>query len=293
MKGLIVINAYSENGDYLYQAHRLLEEFSFRGVCVELYKNRCGMGSILPNGEIELATDADFAVFLDKDKYVMRLLEQKGVRLFNSASAIELCDDKMLTHLHLAQKGIPMPKIIPAPFCYTPQADIPETYTKTLISSLGLPVVVKHSYGSLGREVFLAKTEDELFTLAQNLRLTPHFYQQYVAESHGKDLRVIAVGKRPIAAMLRTSNEDFRSNIALGGRGEPFALTQEIITLTQKITSALSLDYCGIDFLFGKEGLILCEVNSNAFFKGMEKATGINIAAAYTEYILQTLKEKV
>ena len=34
---------------------------------------------------------------------------------------------------------------------------------------------------------------------------------------------------------------------------------------------------------------MVCEVNSNAFFGGMEKATGINVARAYAEYIIESI----
>ena len=43
---------------------------------------------------------------LDKDKYISLMLEKAGLRLFNSSLAIELCDDKMLTHIILAKNGI-------------------------------------------------------------------------------------------------------------------------------------------------------------------------------------------
>ena len=59
--------------------------------------------------------------------------------------------------------------------------------------------------------------------------------------------------------------------------------------MAAKISEKLSLDYCGIDLLFGKEGYLLCEVNSNAYFKALEGATGVNVAAAYVKHILKKL----
>ena len=47
-----------------------------------------------------------------------------------------------------------------------------------------------------------------------------------------------------------------------------------------------------MDFLIGKDGNpLVCEVNSNAFFKGFEKVTGINVAKKYAEYILKDLNK--
>lgn len=289
-KGIIVVNAYSDNADYLYQADRLREEFALRGVCVEVVKNYCGIAGIQKNGKIALQEKGDFAVFLDKDKYVMRLLEKAGVRLFNSAQAIEVCDDKMLTHIALSQAGISMPAVLPAPLCYTPEGKIGKAYCDNVIAALGLPVVVKHSYGSLGKEVFLADDAEALRAYAQQLRFTPHFYQQFIEESRGRDLRVVAVGGKAIAAMTRTAEKgEFRSNAARGGRCETFPLNAELCSLAEKIAATLGLDYCGMDFLFGKEGLLLCEVNSNAYFKALERTTGVNVAAAYAEHILNAI----
>lgn len=289
-KGFIVVNAYSDNADYLYQANRLREEFALRGMNVAVVKNYCGIAGIQKNGKIDLREKGDFAVFLDKDKYVMRLLEKAGVRLFNAARAIEVCDDKMLTHIALSQAGISMPAVLPAPLCYTPEAEIGSEYCGNVIAALGLPVVVKHSYGSLGKEVFLADDAEQLRTYAQQLRFTPHFYQQFIAESRGRDLRVVAVGGKAVAAMTRTAEAgEFRSNAARGGRCERYALNEEICALAEKIAAALGLDYCGMDFLFGKDGFLLCEVNSNAYFKALERTTGVNVAAVYAEHILKTI----
>ncbi|MGN1077741.1 MAG: RimK family alpha-L-glutamate ligase, partial [Candidatus Gallimonas sp.] len=99
------------------------------------------------------------------------------------------------------------------------------------------------------------------------------------------DVRVIVVGGRAIGSMLRVSERDFRSNAELGGRGEPYELSEEGKTLCEKIARILRLDYCGIDLLFGKESFLLCEVNSNAFFGAFERVTGINAARAYAEHI--------
>ena len=59
----------------------------------------------------------------------------------------------------------------------------------------------------------------------------------------------------------------------------------------EKIAKILNLDYMGVDLMYGENGEpILCEVNSNAFFEGMEKATNINVAKAYAEYVLSAIK---
>ena len=56
-----------------------------------------------------------FILFWDKDIRLAQLLEQTDIPVFNSARAIEMCDDKAYSYLQLKKHGIVMPKTILAP----------------------------------------------------------------------------------------------------------------------------------------------------------------------------------
>jgi ribosomal protein S6--L-glutamate ligase/gamma-F420-2:alpha-L-glutamate ligase len=160
-------------------------------------------------------------------------------------------------------------------------------FLNTVAEELGFPLVAKKSYGSFGAGVQLIRSFSELQTIEQEWLYTPHFYQKYVAESTGRDVRVLVIGGKAIAAMERVAQKgEFRSNVELGGEGRKIVLDKEYACVAEKVAKALKLDYCGVDLLEGKAGAIVCEVNSNAFFEGLEKVTGINVAKAYAEYIL-------
>ena len=63
-------------------------------------------------------------------------------------------------------------------------------------------------------------------------------------------------------------------------------LSEEYINQAERVAKILKLDYAGIDVLIGEDNKpIICEVNSNAFFGGIEKVTGVNVAKLYAEYI--------
>lgn len=51
----------------------------------------------------------DYALFWDKDVRLARALEAMGVRLYNTAAAVAVCDDKAATHLELAAGAFPCP----------------------------------------------------------------------------------------------------------------------------------------------------------------------------------------
>lgn len=57
--------------------------------------------------------------------------------------------------------------------------------------------------------------------------------------------------------------------------------------MAEKVSKAISLDYAGIDIMFGPNyEPILTEVNSNAFFTEIEKVSGVNITKLLVEHIL-------
>lgn len=283
---LIIVNAYSRLKSALNQSARLKEEFARLGVTADVRPNDFFPCAVEEGGTLSCsAENYDFCVYLDKDKYVARMLEKCGMRLFNSAAAIEDCDDKMLTSIKLADCGIPMPLTLPGLLCYTPGERVKESALDEVERRLGYPVIVKASYGSLGSGVFKAENRAQLEQIAQKLQCSPHLFERYVANSAGRDVRIITVGGKVVAAMLRQSDCDFRSNIELGGTGSPFVADGQLTALCQRVARHICPDYCGIDVLFGEEGYLVCEVNSNAFFGGIERVTGVNVAKIYAQYM--------
>ena len=290
MKGLIIMNAYPNGEKFYRQSRRLAEELKRAGAETEIRLNGGIEATIRTDGAADCIGGFDFAVYLDKDKYLGRMLELAGLRLFNCADAVEKCDDKMLTYLALVGAGLCVPETIAAPLCYTPAAVADGAFLARVGERLGFPLVAKKSFGSFGKDVRLLPDMEALKATAQEFLYAPHFYQRYIAASAGRDLRVIVIGGKAVAAMERRAKAgEFRSNIELGGTGRAVALTEEFRAAAEKAAQVLKLDYCGVDLLYGEDGPVLCEVNSNAFFVGLEAATGVNVAKLYAEYIVGTM----
>ena len=288
MKGLIVMNGYPRGEKFYRQSERVKEELERLGIAVELVKNGEFPISLTENAEVvgDLQ-EYSFCVYFDKDKYLSQMLENAGVRLFNSARAIELCDDKMQTFLDLKNSGLKIPRTISAPLCYTPNA-VPKTEFLIRVKELGYPLVAKKSYGSFGMGVKLIENDTELFAAEQEWLHEPHFYQEFIGEK-GRDIRVIVIGGKAVAAMERIAQEgEFRSNVELGGKTRKIELPKEYQEAAELAAKTLGLDYCGVDLLKGKTPVV-CEVNSNAFFEGIEGVTGVNVARLYAEYIVRAM----
>ncbi|MGN1104559.1 MAG: RimK family alpha-L-glutamate ligase [Candidatus Coproplasma sp.] len=290
MKGFILQNAYFDIIEYSSQAKRIKSELQKYGVECDIIRNF--YGAVEVEKVIKTAFDGyDFCVYLDKDKYLLKALEKTGMRTFNRCEAIEICDDKMATCLSLSGNGIDMPVTLPGVLCYDGGVKLAESQTVTIENKLGYPLIVKSCYGSRGAGVHLVENRQQLLNIMNELKTVPHLFQQFIPESRGKDLRVIVIGGKVLGGMIRQSEGDFRSNVALGGNATPCPVSSKVEALCLKCASVLGLDYCGIDILLGKDDTpMVCEVNSNAFFYGFEKATGINVAKAYAEHILKEMR---
>lgn len=232
----------------------------------------------------------DFVLFWDKDTRLASALEHMGLKVFNNARAISLCDDKSLTHLALAGH-IPMPRTICAPMTY-PNIGYPDlSFVKQATAVLGLPMVIKECYGSFGFQVYLASTLEEAEKLAEKLAGTPFIMQEFIRHSNGRDVRLQVVGEQVVAAMYRyNDNGDFRANITNGGKMKAYEPTEEQCKLALSACRILGLDFAGVDFLFGQDNEpILCEINSNAHFKNLFSCTGVNVAEAILNHIANNI----
>ncbi len=290
LNGVIIVNRYCKIPAMINQAERLKKEFELKGVNVKIIEN--GYNFVFTSdGSVNLnLKNLDFCLFLDKDRYTAEVIEKSGVRVFNPSNSIVVCDDKVLTYLNLLNNQITMPKTLPSPLNYT-ASDVSYEEVDKIAKFLGYPVVVKLSYSSMGKGVFLANNRQELYELCNKYKSQAKLYQEFISSSLGRDVRIITVGGKYLCGYERNSHgKDFRSNVALGGNGVKINPPKEFINFAEKVAKILNLDYMGIDLMYGKNGEpILCEVNSNAFFEMAEEITNINVAKSYVEYIINTI----
>lgn len=290
MKAWLVVNAFlrREKFDEIYRW--LYEAGKKRGVSFKVYTNQ-ELLCLFSQGGLEVFPDTesvDFVLFWDKDIMLAKMLEEAGFKVYNSSHAIEVCDNKTLTHFYLAKENIPMPDTIAAPMTYANIGYTSTEFVKIVIEKLGLPLVIKESFGSFGQQVYLASTEKEVMEYVIKLAGKPFLFQKYIKASSGRDVRLQVVGKKVVAAMERRARQgDFRANVTIGGTMREYVPKQEEASLALLSCQILQVDFAGVDLLYDDSGKpMVCEVNSNAHFKNIADCTGVNAADYIVEYLL-------
>lgn len=235
----------------------------------------------------------NYVIMTDKDLYLTRQLELLGIPVYNSAKTIEISDDKIFTHQILAASGIPTPKTIVAPKIYFQTAALADDFFTKIIAVLGLPLIIKESFGSFGEQVYLVKTLEELRYQVNKIGAKPYFFQEFVQTSSGRDLRIQVVGDQVIAAMKRTAVDDFRANVTNGGTMAAHTPTDKEVEIAIQASKAIGAHFSGVDLLYGPDDEpVVCEINSNAHILNLYDCTGINCADAMLKHILHHAQHK-
>ena len=279
----LIVNTFMDSEKFKNLYKLLFDAFSKRGVSLTIKR---AQDISLEVGK-QIDNKPDFAIFWDKDIYLAERLEEQGVRLLNNSRAINLCDNKILMYQELAKHQIKIPRTMVAPKTFEGLGYKDLSFLREAAKELGWPLIIKEAYGSFGEQVYLAKDMNGIEKIISKIGYHDFLIQEFISSSKGKDIRINVVGDKAIASMLRENKNDFRSNISNGGTGVNFAPEQDYIELAIKAAKSLGLDFAGVDVLFGQDGPIICEVNSNPQFASTLQATGINLADYIADYILR------
>ncbi len=211
---------------------------------------------------------------------VVRQFEMMGVFTTNRSQAIARSRDKLRCLQILAKHGIGLP----VTGCAHSTKDV-----KGLINTVGgAPLVIKLLEGTQGIGVVLAETQNAAESVIEAFRdLEANIIvQEFVQEAEGCDIRCFVVGDKVIASMLRRAPKgEFRSNIHRGGQPEAITITADERNAAIKAAKAMGLSIAGVDMLRSNKGPVVMEVNSSPGLEGIERATGIDVAAAIIEFI--------
>jgi ribosomal protein S6--L-glutamate ligase len=275
----------------LYSTRRLVEAAQARGHEVRVIDTlKCYMDitsakpAIYYQGEPLTGYDAVIprigASITDYGTAVIRQFEMMGVYCLTESIPLGRSRDKLRALQLLSRKGVGMPV---TGFAH----DVANG--RELIKMVGgAPVVLKLLAGTQGRGVVLAETTKAAESVIDAfIELGADFLvQEFIKEAGGSDVRAMVIGRRVVAAMERTAAEgEFRSNLHRGGSAHQTRLTPEERSAAVRAAQTMGLRVAGVDILRSARGPLVMEVNSSPGLRGIEEATGKDIAGKIIDYV--------
>lgn len=205
----------------------------------------------------------------------------------NTFQVLYIGGDKALSTLALAADDVPTPKTMLA---------FSEKGVKDGLQELGYPTVFKPIRGSWGRLLSKVNDWDAATAIIEHRKymenpLMQVFYLQEYIEKPPRDLRVFVIGDQPVAAIYRYGKgDDWRTNLARGGRGEAVSVDGEIGELAVKAAQALGDGVYGVDMMETPKGMMVHEINVTLEFKSTVGLTGIDIPKLILDYVLEKVR---
>ena len=286
MLGWLIVNGFLESKKFDEIYSFLKNASRCVGITLEIKTNVELMNAL----DDQYIIKPDLVLFWDKDVYLAKRLEGLGIRLFNSAASVEICDNKILTALTL-QGNVKTPKTVIAPKTFEGVGYTKKDFLKKAIEILSLPVVIKEAYGSFGQQVYLAKTLSEAEAIVDKLGHKEFLLQEFVKTSEGRDVRVNVVGGKVVSSMLRYNENDFRSNITNGGSMKKYDISPAWANAAVKACETIGLDFAGVDVMFGEnDEPMICEVNSNPHFKSSFECNGVDMSMCIMSYVKEQMQ---
>lgn len=212
---------------------------------------------------------------------VLGRLAARGTRVINSPPALESAIDKYLSLARLAATGLPVPRTL----VVQDIAQVADAW-----DALGGDCVVKPLFGSRGRGLHRLDSPAALTTWLDlpETRQRPHavVYLQEFIHHGGWDARLFVLGSDVFAMRRRAATGEWRTNVARGGRPEPFAAPQTWIDTAVQAAAVLETEIAGVDLVAAADGSpVILEVNAVPGWQALEAVTGIDIAARVVRYV--------
>ena len=258
----------------------LVEELRERGIDFEIVDDRDLILRLNAKG-------LDFDVVLERcvnhsrALYVLKTLNDWGIKTVNSYKVAEICGNKFLTTNSLIRHRVPTPRTALA---FTPKSAL------KAIEEIGYPVVLKPVVGSWGRLLSKINDKEAAETVLEHKAIlgsyqhSIFYIQEYIPKS-GRDIRSFVIGDETICAIYRYSSH-WITNTARGGRAENCLVTSEIDSISRAAARAVGGGVLAVDLFESDSGLQVNEVNYTMEFRNSIQTTGVNIPAKIVDYVL-------
>ncbi|HEX3148864.1 MAG TPA: RimK family alpha-L-glutamate ligase, partial [Gemmataceae bacterium] len=204
---------------------------------------------------------------------LLHALVDRGIPILNPPRSLEVCVDKYLALVRLQAAGLRVPETI---VCQHADAAL------EAFDQLGRDVVVKPLFGSEGRGMVRVSDPELAWRAFRAIERTDAvLYVQKFVPHPGWDLRAFVLNGKVLAAMRRTANGDWRTNVAQGATAKPVTLTPEQEELALLASAAVGTVAAGVDLLPGPAGeLYVIEVNAVPGWRALGPTTGVDVGRA-------------
>lgn len=219
---------------------------------------------------------------------LIRQFQLLGVPLVNPLEAVTIARNKFLTQQVLTSAGLPCPDTV--------FVNDPSGFFHAVGQLGGYPVVAKQVSGRQGDGVLLIMGANDARQRALPVldRFRGLMVQRYLPPEKRRDFRALVIGGSLVcSASLIPAQGDFRANFHLGSDIKATALPPELEQTAVNAAAAVGCDVAGVDMMVDRDNRpLIVEVNYSPGFKGLEAATGLDIAGRIVHIAMDRYREK-
>ena len=215
-------------------------------------------------------------------------LEGMGINVINCLETGIFAGNKLYTHMLLQKSRVPTPK---AAVAFSKKAAL------DTLDDHGYPMIIKPTVGSWGRMISKLNNRESAEGILENREAMYPIYQIHYLEEFiqrpPRDIRAIVIGDEIVAAIYRVStNDKWKTNMALGGTAQPCPVTKEMEDLCIKARKAVKGQIVGVDLMESNDrGLVVHEVNNTTEYKNTVRVCNVDIPSLILDYAIKLHKE--
>ncbi len=223
---------------------------------------------------------------------LLHCIRDTGLPVVNDPRAIEIAIDKFRTLYLLTLSGIPTPLTLVCESEYRAVENL-DVFNASSI-------VVKPLFGSRGFGVF--KLRSRHIIEMRDLVWRVSFYltaskavlllQEYLRH-RGTDYRLLVVGNRVVAHMMRRARASWKTNVSQGG--EPVKtcrLDPEVEDLAMRSCRVIGCEIAGVDIVETESGeKFVLELNTQPGWRGIQSVTDVDIAREIVKFLREKAKK--
>ena len=219
---------------------------------------------------------------------LIRQFQLMGVTLVNDMAAVSTARNKFLTQQMLTAAGLPCPDTV--------FVNDESGFYHAVDQLDGFPVVAKQVSERQGDGILRITDANDARERALPA-LDRHrglMVQRYLPPEKRRDIRALVIdGEVVCAASLIPPKGEFRANFHLGSTIKATALASELEQTAVGAATAVGCEVAGVDMIVDKDDRpFIVEVNYSPGFKGMEAATGLNIAGRIIDFAAERYHQK-